>query len=137
MTEIPPNTTEPTGPRAKCLLADDDEISQAIVEQILQSVGFIDLEIAPDGLKALDHCMTQKFDLLIVDRKMPHINGDRLIRHLRASRNPNTETPMILFSASTGSELKELGAFCPADLILSKPINATEFLRTVQLILRP
>jgi len=107
-----------------------------IVQSFIQTLGFIDLTIAPDGRNALELCMARKFDLLIVDRKMPHINGDKLIRHLRASRNLNSATPAILFSASTGPELKELGAHTHADMIISKPINSAEFLGAVRTLLR-
>lgn len=128
----------PRAVQVRILLAEDDEISQAIVEQILAALDDVDLTIVSDGREALLACVASKFDLLIIDRKMPLINGDRLIRQLRASRNLNSETPIILFSASTAAELKDMGASCPADLILSKPIRAGEFLAAVQtLIAKP
>ncbi|HEX9858126.1 MAG TPA: response regulator [Paracoccaceae bacterium] len=121
-----------TTARASCLLAEDDEINQAIVEQFIATLGFVDLVIASDGREALSHCMERSFDLLIFDRKMPFLHGDKLIRHLRASNNPNSATPVILFSASSGAELSELGVLCPADLILPKPINKAGFLAAVR-----
>lgn len=120
---------------ARILLAEDDEISQAIVQHILATLEHVELIIVPDGREALLACMATKFDLLIIDRKMPLISGDRLIRQLRTSGNLNSETPSILFSASTASELKDMGVSCPADLLLSKPINAAEFLASVQSLL--
>ena len=120
---------------ARILLAEDDEISQAIVQQVLATLEHVELIIVPDGREALLACMATKFDLLIIDRKMPLISGDRLIRQLRTSSNLNSETPSILFSASTASELKDMGVSCPADLLLSKPINAAEFLASVQSLL--
>lgn len=120
---------------ARILLAEDDEISQAIVQHILATLEHVELIIVPDGREALLACMVTKFDLLIIDRKMPLISGDRLIRQLRTSGNLNSETPSILFSASTASELKDMGLSCLADLLLSKPINAVEFLASVQSLL--
>ena len=129
--ESKPSGASGTG-RVRILLAEDDEISQAIIQQILASVDIIDLTVVSDGRAAFELCMASKFRLLIFDRKMPLISGDKLIRQLRASPNPNSATPIILFSASTPSELKDLGAICPADLILSKPIRAKEFLASVR-----
>lgn len=120
---------------ARILLAEDDEISQAIVQHILSKLEYVELTIAADGREALCACMATKFDLLIIDRKMPLISGDTLIRQIRSSHNLNSETPSILFSASTASELKDMGITCPADLLLSKPINAAEFLASVQSLL--
>jgi DNA-binding response OmpR family regulator len=117
---------------ARILLAEDDEISQAIIQHILAGLDHVDLTIVSDGREALLACMASKFDLLIIDRKMPLISGDRLIRQLRTSGNLNSETPIILFSASTASELKDMGVTCPADLLLSKPLNVGEFLASVK-----
>ena len=118
--------------QTRIFLAEDDEISQAIVQQILLGIDSVDLVIVSDGRAALEMCLGRQFDLLIFDRKMPLITGDKIIRHLRASRSLNSETPIILFSASTNAELREMGALCPADLVLSKPIKTDEFLASVR-----
>ncbi|NEY92144.1 response regulator [Tabrizicola oligotrophica] len=118
--------------QARILVAEDDEISQAIVQQMLGTLGPLELTIVSNGREALIECMARKFDLLIVDRKMPLITGDRLIRQLRTSGNPNAETPIILFSASTAAELKEMGISNMADMVLSKPIRGGEFLGAVR-----
>ncbi|MDP3862400.1 MAG: response regulator [Phaeovulum sp.] len=137
MSENAAQDGEPAARRANCLLAEDDEVSQEIVAHFVASLGFVDLEIASDGREALGLCMARKFDLLIFDRKMPFIHGDKLIRHLRASSNVNSATPTMLFSASSGAEIVELGASCPADMILSKPINRNEFLAAIRDLLQP
>ena len=63
---------------------------------------------------------------------MPLIEGDRLIRQICTSSNPNTGTPIILFSASTAAELKELGYANMANMVLSKPIRGAELLGAVR-----
>ncbi len=123
--------------RSSCLLADDDEVSQEIVARYVASLGYVDLEIVSDGRDALIRCMAQKFDLLILDREMPFIHGDKLIRHLHASNNANSTTPTVLFSASSGAEIVEIGAHCSADVILSKPLNRSEFLTVIHNLLHP
>ncbi len=42
---------------------------------------------------------------------------------------------MILLSASTGDELRELGSHCAADVILAKPINRSDFVAAVRRLL--
>lgn len=117
------------------LLAEDDEINQEIVRTLVADIDGLELTVAGDGREALEAAMMQRFDLLIVDRKMPYIPGDKLIRHLRASSNPNVRTFAILFSASTGSELKELIGESPADEVMGKPIRPKEFLTRVRAVL--
>ena len=75
--------------------------------------------------------LARRFDLLIVDLKMPGITGDKVIRHLRASRNPNSQTPVILCSAFTESELNRIIGSCPYDNLLSKPVAMAELRRVV------
>jgi len=113
------------------LFADDDEINREIVARILTESRNFKLTVAVDGREALKACLKQKFDVLIVDYKMPGITGDRLIRHLRSSLNPNATTPAILFSASTPQELRPVVAKCGASAVLSKPIDAAAFISTV------
>jgi len=121
--------------RKQVLLAEDDEINQEIVRALVADIDGLELTVAGDGREALEAAMTRRFDLLIVDRKMPFISGDKLIRHLRASSNPNSSTFSILFSASTESELKELIGASPADEVMGKPIRPKEFLARVRAVL--
>ncbi|WP_212525566.1 response regulator [Actibacterium sp. MT2.3-13A] len=121
--------------RKRVLLAEDDEVNQEIVRALLETVAGVELTVVPDGRAALEAAMTRKFDLLIVDRKMPLISGEKLIRHLRASANPNAATFTILFSASTASELKELIGSCPADEVMTKPIRPKPFVARLRTIL--
>ena len=127
----------PGAPQAKwhVLLAEDDEINQEIVRALVADISGLDLTVASDGREALEVAMTRKFDLLIVDRKMPFIPGDRLIRHLRASANPNSGTFAMLFSASTEAELKELIGSSPADEVMTKPVKPKAFLARLRAIL--
>ncbi len=131
------NDADLTAQRFSCLLAEDDEVSQEIIAYFIGSLGFIDLEVVSDGRDALNRSMARKFDLLIFDREMPFIHGDKLIRHLHASNNVNSDTPAILLSASTGPEIIELGANCNADATLSKPLNQGQFLAAVRRLLQP
>jgi len=122
-------------PLAMVLVADDDEVNRQIVQHILTESRGYGLTMAEDGRAALKACLTTRFDLLIVDYKMPGISGDRLIRHLRSSANPNSSTPMVLFSAATRQELGTIVTGCRADDVIGKPINTKEFLSSVRKLL--
>jgi len=121
--------------RARVLLADDDEINRQIVMHILTENRGFALTVAVDGREALQACLTSRFDLLIIDYKMPGISGDRLVRFMRSSPNPNLATPVILFSAATRQELGQVAISGNVDAIISKPVNATDFLSSVRELL--
>lgn len=114
-------------PPALVLLAEDDEINQQIVRHLLSDFPFITLVIAPDGKAALEVAMSQRFDLMIFDRQMPFITGDRVIRHLKASQTLNTTTPMIQFTADADRARDGGGPSDQADVVIPKPIQRDEF----------
>lgn len=113
------------------LLAEDDEINQQIVQHLLADYAFIELVIASDGKVALETAMSQRFDLMIFDRHMPLISGDRVIRHLKAARTINMSTPMIQFTADADRSTTAPGQGDQADVVMSKPIQSEIFRSTV------
>lgn len=119
------------GQRKAILLAEDDAVNRAIVRHLLSGMLAVDLVETLDGRHALERALERRFDLLIVDQNMPHIPGDRLIRHLRASRNPNSQTPLIRFSAHQSG----IVAASDSEIFLPKPIRGEEFLAAVQSVL--
>lgn len=119
----------------RVLLADDDEINRLIVQSILTEDKGYKVSTAADGRAALMACLTQVFDILIIDYKMPGISGDRLIKNLRASANPNTNTPVVLFSAATRQELAPVIQSSKIDCLVTKPITAASFLLEIENLL--
>lgn len=120
---------------ADILLVEDDEINQAVVREILRARPQVKLHMAQSGEEALHLALERRFDLLIIDRKIPGISGERLIRHLRASNNPNTGSKIVLFSATPVSELAASPVAALADHLLSKPVRAADFLAVVDNLL--
>ncbi len=115
---------------AVVLLAEDDEINQQIVRHLLSDFPFIELVIAADGKAALETAISQRFDLMIFDRHMPLITGDRVIRHLKAASTINTLTPMIQFTADI-DHASTPGVGDQADAMIPKPIQSDVFRTTV------
>lgn len=116
---------------AVVLLAEDDEINQQVVRHLLADFPFIDLVVASDGKMALEAAISRPFDLMIFDRQMPLITGDRVIRHLKAARTPNTQTPIIQFTAEVTHATFDPGQNDHADAVIPKPIPADVFRSTV------
>lgn len=116
---------------AVVLLAEDDEINQQIVRHLLADFPFIDLVIASDGKMALEAAISQPFDLMIFDRQMPLITGDRVIRHLKAARTINTATPIIQFTADATHASAGRGQCDQAVVLIPKPIPGDVFRKAV------
>ncbi|NEX48521.1 response regulator [Pseudotabrizicola algicola] len=116
---------------AVVLLAEDDEVNQQIVRHLLADFPFIELVVASDGKMALEAAISQPFDLMIFDRQMPLITGDRVIRHLKAARTVNTATPIIQFTADAQHASVTHRAHDQADVLIPKPIQSEVFRSTV------
>lgn len=127
--------THPEKDARALLLAEDDEINRDIVRHFLSGIVGVVLTEAADGRAALTLCLVQRFDVVILDLRLPIIGGDRIARHLRSSVNPNSATPIILSTALAADELGEVLANCPHDHLLPKPLRRDEFLATIGAIL--
>lgn len=117
------------------LLAEDDAINVEIVRHILSQVPGIELVVACDGRAALECALHRRFDLMIFDRNMPHISGDRVIRHLKAARTVNDGTPTVQFTADVDRVTFNRGGNGFADATVPKPVQAAQFLSVVKRLL--
>lgn len=115
----------------KILLAEDDEVTQQIVKSMLSGFGEISLTLACDGRAALEAALTQPFDLMIFDQNMPHINGDRVIRHLRAGNSANRDVQVIRFTAEAEA-IRQPAPGTDGDIVIPKPIRSAEFITVIQ-----
>jgi CheY-like chemotaxis protein len=107
--------------RKKILVVEDDEASRSLVTDVLRHVGYQVLQ-AENGLQALE--MTEKHhpDLILLDIRMPVMDGFECIKKLRA----NVETDKIKIIAITASvmiEEKDLILATGVEKYLSKPID--------------
>lgn len=80
---------------ARVLVADDDEVFQEILAETVEEAG-AEVELAPDGLAALERLASADFDILISDLNMPRMDGLSLLRQVR------TLYPHILSILVTG-----------------------------------
>lgn len=121
--------------RFQVLLADDDEVNQDIVGAFLAGSD-LDLTVTSDGREALEVALLRRFDLMIFDQNMPFITGDRVIRHLRAGRSMNAETPVIRFTADVDNVPFDVASLHgKKDVKLPKPIKRDALLATIRALL--
>jgi len=97
------------------LLVDDNKLGLSARKIVLEELGY---RISPFtcAREALDHFTRHKFDLVITDYKMPRMDGNELIKHLRRER---PEIPIILisgFADTLGLDEKSTGA----DIVIQK-----------------
>jgi DNA-binding response OmpR family regulator len=113
------------------LVADDDPRLLRLVQYNLQQAGYR-VVTAPDGNKALRLAETEGPDLILLDIRMPLMDGLEVCRRVR---NFST-VPIIMVTAKDSEEDKVAGLDAGADDYLTKPFGAPELMARVRAVLR-
>ena len=113
------------------LVVDDDERIRNLLSQYLIKEGFI-VSTASGAEEARKKIQLLKFDLIILDIMMPGDDGLTLTKEIR----DNSEIPIILLTAKSGTDSKIEGLEIGADDYLTKPFNPKELLLRVLSILK-
>ncbi len=115
----------------RLLYVDDEDSLRILVKSHLTLEGF-EVDTASNGHEAVDILQKQKFDLVLLDLRMPDGDGFEVLRFMNAHDN---HTPVIVLTGvddvSIASECVKLGA---ADY-LTKPYNFHELIDSVERVL--
>ena len=113
------------------LVVDDDERIRNLLSQYLIKEGFI-VSTASGAEEARKKIQLIKFDLIILDIMMPGDDGLTLTKEIRN----NSDIPIILLTAKSGTDSKIEGLEIGADDYLTKPFNPKEVLLRILSILK-
>ena len=89
--------------------------------------------LVDNGQSALDLLGKEEFDLMILDIMLPKVSGLEVARRIRKT---NMRFPILMLSAKSTDEARELGLQAGADDYLTKPFHLPELLLRVKGILR-
>lgn len=101
------------------LLAEDNEVNQLVAKDLLGHMG-IDVDIANDGVIAVEMAKKCKYDLILMDLQMPNMDG---FAATRAIREFNKDIPIIALSAAVMDHDKLQATESGMNGHLSKPIE--------------
>lgn len=113
------------------LIIDDDVSLTKILREELTSVGY-EVEVMNESSEALNRLQNEFYDLILLDLKMPQVDGFEILKELRAKNYPGKIIVMTAYADVENAVLaKKLGA----DDFLSKPYDLDELLITIQKVL--
>lgn len=127
-----PDATERQGARARLLLVEDDSTIAAEIEAELAQRGY-EVTHAATGDAGLHAAERGNFDLLIVDRMLPGLDGLSVIGHLREE---NIGVPVLVLSALTAVDERIRGLKAGGDDYLTKPFDLNELAARIEALLR-
>jgi DNA-binding NarL/FixJ family response regulator len=112
------------------VLADDHEIVRTGIKLLLENEGDIDvIGEASDGVEALERVQTLQPDILIIDIRMPNLNGIEATRQLQSLE---VKTKVIVLSMHEDEEYILRSVECGASGYLLKDTNKAEFIKAIK-----
>nr|WP_314468121.1 response regulator transcription factor [uncultured Campylobacter sp.] len=114
------------------LLVEDDETLSELISEYLSEQGY-DVTVCADAKAALDTAYERKFDILILDVKLPKGDGFSLLRELRRLGD---DTPAIFTTSLNALQDLEIGYKSGCDDYLKKPYELKELLLRIQILLK-
>jgi PAS domain S-box-containing protein len=127
-----PTCVAPTGSDSAILLVDDNETNTVVIADYLASKGYR-LKVVHDGVEATRAVRTERPDLVLMDVRMPGMNGLEAIRHIRTDgERAVAETPIIALSALAMPGDAERCLEVGANAYMSKPLNLAELVQAIE-----
>lgn len=117
--------------RQRLLIVDDSMTTISLERALLEDAGF-EVEVALNGVQALDQLKAGPFDLVLTDVQMPELDGIGLTRAIRADERWR-EMPVIIVSSMGSREDQARGMDAGADAyIIKKAFDQEELLKTIR-----
>ena len=112
------------------LIVEDDSIAATTLAKSLQARGIV-TQIAENGQKALDLVSEESFDVIIMDRMMPKMDG---IKALEKMRSQGIATPILILSALGEVDERVEGLEAGGDDYLVKPYALSELIARLNVL---
>lgn len=108
------------------LVAEDNEINRTVLTHLMSSYN-ANLDFAENGKIALKKYLTNNYEAILMDIRMPEMDGFAATKEIvSSSKYANCYTPISALSASAFQDDKDEAKLCGMEYFISKPINAEE-----------
>lgn len=116
---------EYSAPRRKRLLVVEDEPAQQMSIEALLGHDDIDVKVASTGEEALQLVQSEQFDCLVLDLRLPDMNGFELLERLKQT-NPASELPVVVFTGKDLSPEEDARLHTLARSVIVKDVESPE-----------
>jgi two-component system chemotaxis response regulator CheY len=116
---------------AKILVVDDSGLARRLIRKLLEELGY-QAEDVPDGEQALERCVLERFDAVVLDLLMHGMYGVEVLQKLKEL---NPALPVVIATAdiqrTTREQVKELGAAA----MINKPVTKEQLEEVLRIVL--
>jgi two-component system OmpR family response regulator len=116
----------------KILIIEDDLTTREFVARGLREQGFV-VDEAEDGHQGLMMATRCEYQLIILDRMLPQLDGLKVLGALRATEN---HTPVLILSAMDSVEDRVIGLTAGSDDYLTKPFALAELVARANILVK-
>jgi signal transduction histidine kinase/DNA-binding NarL/FixJ family response regulator len=119
-----PSEPLPQAPAMRVLLVEDVPLNQELIREMLTRQGH-EVAVAGNGLEALERCIEDRFDVILMDIQMPVMDGVQAVRLLRSQEGPNQHTPVVALTANVFTSEHQRYMAAGMTGLLTKPVTWT------------
>ncbi len=112
-------------PDAKLLVVDDTPMNLTVIKGLLKETA-VQIQTATSGFECLEKVKADKYDIILMDQRMPEMDGTQTLGKLKemGDENLSIDSPVIILTANVVSGAREGFIKAGFDDYLSKPIDA-------------
>ena len=130
VSDTEPASQGPAGPapvaaRGRVLVADDNPVNQLVIETLLARRGFT-VDLASDGLEAVERLDRDVHDAIFMDCQMPNLDGYEATARIRSAEPAGVHVPIVAMTAHAFEGDRERCLRAGMDDYLSKPIRGED-----------
>lgn len=121
-----------TAPSVKLLVVDDNALNRRVFSSLL-SRNEIHIDEADSGPKCLEMIKKEQYDIIFLDHMMPDMDGIDTIKNIKNKEGHlNGNTPIVMLTANSSGEAKELYRQAGFDAYLTKPIFSSQLEKIIR-----
>jgi CheY-like chemotaxis protein/anti-sigma regulatory factor (Ser/Thr protein kinase) len=117
----------------RIMVVEDNKINQIVVTSLLQTMGFHDVDVAEDGLMALQQLELNNYDLIFMDMQMPGMDGLTATRRIR-EQCKHRPLMIVAMTANAFDEDRRRCFEAGMDDFMAKPFTKKDLARILKLL---
>lgn len=119
-------------PSAKILIVDDTKMNLVVATEFLKDTK-VQIDTAGGGKEAVELALSNKYDVILMDQRMPEMDGEEAFRQIRSHADgPNISTPVICLTADAVVGARERYLSKGFNDYLTKPIDSNSLERMLK-----
>lgn len=119
----------------RILIVDDEPLNIRVLTRMLEGAGYSEVRSTTDSRQVLDLFREFAPDLLLLDLRMPHLDGFQILELLEDEIPPGQYFPVLVLTGDLASDVMERALLTGAKDFITKPFDMTEVLLRIRNLL--